>query len=660
MNKRKLNVSTKISIAFTIIIVFFAIIFYYLLPTLLNYPPNTINTQFDKEVSKLYYIFQYLIAITGIVILFIIYYKISLRKIDKWTKNKKKEDIPEIRKICFTYPYRMFLTIEILPVIIVLMTLALTGSHPVVLLFKIGILVFSFTTLVSSIFLLISKNIFYPILKETSGYTKREKLTQRDSLQRRLIYQIFPGILVTILLMTLIGYSRLVSEKGELLSIYYLAELESIDFEDGDNLIEQSKRQIGSKLLSENDYIFIEHPDGKIEVSGANRPSDFFIKYMHTLAESHDNRAYEAYAIDEQGIIMKKVINNQEYIIGIHYEVVSSSLLAALLFSAIMLFTFNLIIIGYITKSIDMDLRKLTDGMKNILKEKDIMESKPLPLTSNDIMGELVQSFNDIQEMTKINIQQIHDNQDILMERERLASLGQLIGGIAHNLKTPIMSVAGATEGLEELIKEYDESIDDPLVNSQDHHEIAKDMESWIPKIRAHIEYMSDIITTVKGQAVALSNDKEITFTIEELVKRVNILMKHELKNAYVYMNVIMNVDEDLELHGDVNALVQVVNNMISNAIQAYNGERDKNIELKISKDNENVIISVIDYAGGLPEEVQEKLFKEMITTKGKNGTGLGLYMSYSNIKARFGGYITYKTEKGKGTRFDIILPEIR
>ena len=63
-----------------------------------------------------------------------------------------------------------------------------------------------------------------------------------------------------------------------------------------------------------------------------------------------------------------------------------------------------------------------------------------------------------------------------------MAGLGQLIGGIAHNLKTPIMSIAGATQGLENLIHEYDGSIDDPLVNSQDHHEIAKDMQSWIPK----------------------------------------------------------------------------------------------------------------------------------------------------------------------------------
>ena len=275
--------------------------------------------------------------------------------------------------------------------------------------------------------------------------------------------------------------------------------------------------------------------------------------------------------------------------------------------------------------------------------------------SENASLGTLVM-FKDITQH-KEDMETIKNNQEILMERERLASLGQLIGGIAHNLKTPIMSIAGAAEGLEQLIKEYDESIDDPLVNSQDHHEIAQEMESWIPKIRAHIEYMSDIITTVKGQAVALSQDVDTSFTVSELVKRVNILMKHELKNAYIYLNVLMKTDENLTLNGDVNSLVQVVNNMITNAIQAYNGERNKNIELEVNKKGDEVIFSVRDYAGGLPKEVQNKLFKEMVTTKGKNGTGLGLYMSYSNIKARFGGDITFTVDEGKGTTFNIVLP---
>lgn len=258
----------------------------------------------------------------------------------------------------------------------------------------------------------------------------------------------------------------------------------------------------------------------------------------------------------------------------------------------------------------------------------------------------------------KEDMETIKNNQDILMERERLAGLGQLIGGIAHNLKTPIMSIAGAVQGLENLIREYDESIDDPLVNSQDHHDIAKDMEEWIPKIRAHLEYMSDIITTVKGQAAAsLSSDDTEEFTINELIKRVNILMKHELKNAYIYMNVVMKTDENQIIKGNVNSLVQVVNNMISNAIQAYEGKHDQNIEMIVNKKENNIVISITDFAGGLPQEVRDRLFKEMVTTKGKNGTGLGLYMSYSNIKAHFGGDITYVTETGKGTTFNIIIP---
>lgn len=289
-------------------------------------------------------------------------------------------------------------------------------------------------------------------------------------------------------------------------------------------------------------------------------------------------------------------------------------------------------------------------------KIKKYFKIEITPINSeNNSLGTLF-LLKDITQHKK-DMQTIKNNQEILMERERLAALGQLIGGIAHNLKTPIMSIAGAVQGLENLIKEYDESIDDPLVNSQDHHDIAKDMETWIPKIRTYLEYMSDIITTVKGQAVALVNNEDDSFTVGELVKRVNILMKHELKNAYIYMNVIMKADENQILKGNVNSLVQVVNNMISNAIQAYNGKHDQNIELEINKKGDNVIFSITDFAGGLPLEVQDKLFKEMVTTKGKNGTGLGLYMSYSNIKAHFGGDITYKTEIGKGTTFNIIIP---
>ena len=168
---------------------------------------------------------------------------------------------------------------------------------------------------------------------------------------------------------------------------------------------------------------------------------------------------------------------------------------------------------------------------------------------------------------------------------------------------------------------------------------------------------MSDVITAVKGQASNLLEERISNFTIEDLFKEVDILMKHELKNALVSLNIENKVENSITIEGNINSLVQIVNNIVSNAIQAYNGEPNKEISLSAFTENNNILIKIKDNGLGIPEEVQEKLFKEMVTTKGKNGTGLGLFMSYSTIKAHFHGDLQLETELNKGTTFTIILP---
>ena len=275
--------------------------------------------------------------------------------------------------------------------------------------------------------------------------------------------------------------------------------------------------------------------------------------------------------------------------------------------------------------------------------------------SKNSFLGTLVLLKDITQHIIDRNT--IEDNQSMLMEKERLASLGQMIGGIAHNLKTPIMSIAGAAEGLTDLTKEYDISIGDTSVTNEDHHEIVKDMNTWIEKIKTHTAYMSEVITAVKGQAVAFTETNSDTFTISELLAHVDVLMKHELKNALIELNTSVLVPTSLSIKGNINSLVQVVNNIISNAIQSYKGKTNKNIDFIIKLKDNNLIFSVKDYGCGMSQKVQNKLFKEMITTKGKNGTGLGLFMSYSNIKAHFNGDITFDSTEGKGTTFNIIVP---
>lgn len=278
------------------------------------------------------------------------------------------------------------------------------------------------------------------------------------------------------------------------------------------------------------------------------------------------------------------------------------------------------------------------------------------PIINNDILVGIFILFKDVTQHEN-DIKIIKEKQDALMESERLSSLGQLIGGIAHNFKTPIMSISGAAEGISDLIKEYDSSIGDPQVTEQDHYDIAKDMSDWVDKIKEYTAYMSDIITAVRGQAITLSENEDDCFDLDELVKRVNILMKHELKNAVVYLNVHMDIDSKTTINGDINSLVQVLNNIISNAIQAYDGKPEQNIDLTFTKKKNRLLISIKDYGPGLSDKVSKKLFKEMITTKGKNGTGIGLYMSYSTIKAHFNGNLSFDTKAGKGTTFYISLP---
>ena len=256
-----------------------------------------------------------------------------------------------------------------------------------------------------------------------------------------------------------------------------------------------------------------------------------------------------------------------------------------------------------------------------------------------------------------LDMETLKQNQNTLMERERLASLGQMIGGIAHNLKTPIMSIAGAMEGMNDLVKEYEQSIDDPEVTKEDHHAIAQDMREWIEKVNSYDTYMSDIITAVKGQSVNMNDDNSTIFTIKELLGRINILMKHELKNAFITLNVVNKAGDDTRIIGNINSLVQVINNLISNAIQSYNGEPNNVIDLLIDKKNGNITISVVDHGSGIPKDVQKQLFTKMITTKGQNGTGLGLFMSYSTIKGHFNGDMNFTSKVGVGTTFNIVLP---
>lgn len=655
-----INTEKKLAFANTLVFALIAVILYFTLPFVLNYPPNSIDNEFQLEIVGIKYSTQFLILIAILLILLyttlrIVYNKLSFGK--ETSKTNSKDYIKSIRKKAFNYPYMMFLLELFFPALIVAILLFVFNTESELVL-RISTVVFSFSAVFAIFSYMLNKRFFANKLIETAKASNNDINGIRIQLYKKLLIQILPLFLYSFVLILLISISLMTEEKGSLLYHFYRQELLS-KFDEGKTYsIDEIKKILDTiEFKSEGDHALIMSANNGKVVYSPEELNQFFINYTLDFYDKTEGYTYEYYGQNREGAVIKVKTDIGDCYVGIRYFVFANNFVTPFIYIALLLIALNSLFILYIGKDLSNDIDHVVAGLKNISNSENVVYANNLPITSNDEIGDLTSSFNEIQKITKNYVDQIHSSQESLMESERLASLGQLIGGIAHNLKTPIMSISGAIEGLSDLIKEYDSSIDDPEVNHQDHHEIASDMNELIVKIRDYIEYMSDIITAVKGQAVTLSESDTIYFTVDELVKRVNILMKHELKNAIVYLNIGVKTNEDLALKGDINSLVQVINNMISNSIQAYNGKPEQEIDLIVEIRDNNLIISIKDYASGLPKKVQDKLFKEMITTKGKNGTGLGLYMSYSTIKAHFNGDIQFETEEGKGTTFYIVLP---
>ena len=673
MSKFHLKSTTKIFLFYLFIPFIIVLILYPLLPIILNFPPDSINNMFQISLDGLTYTQQYLMIVIlfcffSLVILLIRLSRINntLTKINQTNDKRKIEAyIRKVRGLCLNTPYLLYYLEILLPLILMPITFLFVQAY-ILTIIKICLIYILFFTLGAVLCFIFSQTQFKKILislheqfPDISGKIENETKTRKNkSLAVVLIMQLMPLIIVALFFTSLVCYTKAAEKTGDIYFQSYKTSFNRYfnqeEYNDFYTIIEKLKNM---DKMDPSHKFFLMNTNGEYITEDGSQLSKFFVKYAIEKSNSQDGRTYDYYCLDREGYVQKiNYTGLGDIYVGVIYDTVQLNLLKYIIISDIVLLCIISLTLIYISVSLSRDIKNVTTRLEKI-GDVDTELAKTLPVTTENEMGNLIIAFNKTQEMTRQNINQLKQNQNALMERERLASLGQLIGGIAHNLKTPIMSISGAAEGLSDLIEEYKSSISDKNVTIEDHHEIAKDMQEWIDKIRNYTAYMSDIITAVKGQAVTFSENNQDYFTIEEVIKQVTLLMKHELKNALVELNIINNTNPALKVKGNINSLVQVINNIISNAIQAYNGKEDSQIDLIVNTKGNNLIISVRDYGCGMSEETKNKLFNEMFTTKGKNGTGLGLFMSYSNIKAHFNGDITFTSELNKGTQFNIIIP---
>jgi len=653
---------SRISIIFiyNVITILTVFAFIPLLPILMNYSPDIQKIVAKISVSETV---QFIVMLTPALIIGSIILSRVLKDISKWKSiiqdnnegNLKK--IGAIRKKCINLPYIVYIIqIFLVPitVAVIFSIITLLNSTSMIIVVKVLIVVFSLFSLSGIFSFVFSKRIFSKILIRT--YVNEKLEGSRISINNKILLQMLPIIVVAILFTSLIGYSRLVDEKGTSQFKFYKQQLENkfLNFEKVEN-IDQLNTKLSEIKLDPNGIYFVVTPKGDVITSDGSKFGQIFTIELKEYSQLHDGRVYDEIGLTNAAVIRLKS-ESGIWSVGVKYDVVPDGVSNFFIINLIILLLLNTIILYYFSRTISGDIALIAENLSEIAEGESVDLNKKIPVTSNDEIGDLVVAFNKIQEREKEHIKEIEEQQSILMEQERLASLGHLIGGIAHNLRTPIMSLSGGIEGLKDLIKEYDESLEDEKVTKADHHEIAKEMNVWIEKMRPYCTYMSDIITAVKGQTSQPNETSNLNFTLEELQKRIEILLDHELRKRHCKLNFNLRAEKNIQINGEISVLIQVLNNLIINSVDAYEGKSGE-IDFIIESSEKIVAFIIKDHGHGIPEEVQGKLFKEMITTKGAKGTGLGLYMSYSNIKARFGGKMRFESVEGSGTAFYIYIP---
>jgi signal transduction histidine kinase len=252
-----------------------------------------------------------------------------------------------------------------------------------------------------------------------------------------------------------------------------------------------------------------------------------------------------------------------------------------------------------------------------------------------------------------------------LIQSEKMASLGELTAGIAHEIQNPLNFVNNFSEVSSELISEMVEEVDKG--NYDEVKAIAGDVKQNLDKINHHGKRAGDIVKGMLQHSRASSGQKELT-DINALADEYLRLAYHGLRAKDKDFNADFKTEPD-ETLPKINVIPQdigrVLLNLINNAFYAVDDKKKKSsgeykpvVLLKTLKSEDQIEIKVRDNGNGIPPEILGKVFQPFFTTKpAGQGTGLGLSLSYDIVTKGHGGELIVETKPGEGSEFIVKLP---
>jgi PAS domain S-box-containing protein len=281
-----------------------------------------------------------------------------------------------------------------------------------------------------------------------------------------------------------------------------------------------------------------------------------------------------------------------------------------------------------------------------------------------EINKELMRHKNNLEDIVAertLKLQESLDHlrltQDKLIESEKMAALGGLVAGVAHEINTPVGIGVTAASHLEESTLDFEEKYKSGNMSKSDFERFMDLSIKSSNLILVNMKRASDLIQSFKQVAVDQSSQEKREFKIHKYVDEILLSLNSELHKTPFHF--IVNCPEEFKINSYPGALSQILTNLVMNSLHhGFENMEEGTITIDIRKSDENVLIVYGDTGCGIPEKNLDKIFEPFFTTKrGSGGSGLGMNIVYNLVRQSLSGTIKCSSIVGVGTWFEIEFP---
>ena len=324
-------------------------------------------------------------------------------------------------------------------------------------------------------------------------------------------------------------------------------------------------------------------------------------------------------------------------------------------------------------------LKQLRDGLFD-LATRGTDEVEELPETRRDELGDVIRGFNQIQRRLKSTIlrireaedaarrsaqqtanalQDLRQTQESLLQAERLASLGSLVAGVAHEINTPVGIALTSASVLKDATDEIVEAASTAGLKKSTIMRYLDTAGECARLIMNNAYRAAHLIHSFKQIAVDQTSEVRRSFGLKEYIEEIVSSLQPKFKKTSVTL--VLDCPPDIVLDSYPGAFAQVITNLTLNCVEhAFEADTPGKIEISARMDGELVELHVSDDGKGIAPEVLDRIFDPFFTTRrGQGGTGLGLNIVYNLIAKQFVGTIAVASTLGKGTHFTLRIPRV-